>query len=109
MNMIKKVMMLVAAMVVFGCLAWAETITGTVSDSMCGMKHAQASDKAAACVTKCAGGGAKLVVVSGGKVYTTDDQDKLKGHEGHEVKVTGTVTGDSIAIESVEMAGKGGS
>ena len=104
--MIKKVMMVVAALVVFGCMAWAETITGTVSDSKCGMKHAKASDASAACVTKCAGAGAKLVVVSDGKVYSTDDQDKLKGHEGHEVKVTGKVTGDSIAIDSVEMAGK---
>lgn len=107
--MVKKVLMLVAAMVVFGCLAWAETITGTVSDSMCGMKHAKASAAAAACVKKCAAGGAKLVVVSKGKVYSTDNQDKLQGHEGEAVTVTGTVTGDSIAIDSVEAAGKGSS
>ncbi len=107
--MVKKVLMLVAAMVVFGCLAWAETITGTVSDSHCGAKHAKASAAAAACVKKCVSGGAKLVVVSDGKVYTTDDQDKLQGHEGQEVKVTGKVSGDSIAIDSVEEAGKGSS
>ncbi|HEY6293134.1 MAG TPA: hypothetical protein VI455_16405 [Terriglobia bacterium] len=100
-----KLLMLVAAMLVFASLSWSKTITGVVSDAMCGAKHDKASDDAAACVKKCEDGGSKLVVVSGGKVYTSDDQDKLQGHEGHEVKVTGTVTGDSIKIDSVAMAG----
>ena len=101
-----KLLMLVAAMLVFGSLSWAKTITGTVSDSMCGAKHATASADAAACVKKCEDGGAKLVVVSDGKVYSTDEQDQLKGHEGEEVKVTGSVKGDSIKISKVEAAGK---
>jgi hypothetical protein len=102
----KKLLMLAAVMLVFGCLAWAKTITGVVSDSMCGAKHATASDDAAACVKKCEGGGSKLVVVAGGKVYSTDDQDKLKGFEGQAVKVSGDVKGDSLAITSVEAAKK---
>jgi hypothetical protein len=103
--MTKKLMMLVATLLIFGCLAWAKVITGVVSDEHCGMKHSKSSDAATACVKKCADGGAKLVVVSHGTVYTTDDQDKLQGHEGHLVKVTGDVTGTKIAISSVEMAG----
>ncbi len=103
--MSKKIMMLVAAMLVFGCLSWAKTITGVVSDSMCGAKHAKAGEASAECVKKCEDGGAKLVVVSGGKVYTTDDQDKLKGFEGKEVKVSGTVKGDALTITSVAEAG----
>jgi hypothetical protein len=96
--------MLVAVMLVFGCMAWAKTITGVVSDSMCGAKHATASDDAAACVKKCEAGGSKLVVVAGGKVYNTDDQDKLKGFEGQDVKVTGDLKGDSLTIASVAAA-----
>ena len=102
--MSKKLMMLAAVMLVFGCLSWAKTITGVVSDSMCGAKHVTASDDAATCVKKCADGGSKLVVVSGGKVYNTDDQDKLKGFEGKEVKVSGTVKGDALTITSVAAA-----
>jgi len=102
----KKLLMLAAVMLVFGCLAWAKTITGVVSDSMCGAKHATASDGAAACVKKCEAGGSKLVVVAGGKVYNTDDQDKLKGFEGQEVQVTADVKGDSLAITSVAAAKK---
>jgi hypothetical protein len=102
----KKLLMLAAVMLVFGCMAWAKTITGVVSDAMCAAKHATASDDAAACVKKCEAGGSKLVVIAGGKVYNTDDQDKLKGFEGQAVTVTGDVKGDSLAITSVAAAKK---
>jgi hypothetical protein len=101
----KRIMLLLGAVLVFGCLSWGKTITGVVSDSMCGAKHSTASDDAATCVKKCEDGGSKLVVVSGGKVYNTDDQDKLKGYEGKEVKVTGKVSGDKVTIASVAEAG----
>jgi hypothetical protein len=100
----KKLLMLVAVMLVCGCMAWAKTVTGVVSDSMCGAKHATASDDAAACVKKCEAGGSKLVVIAGGKVYNTDDQDKLKGFEGQQVKISGDVKGDSLTIASVAAA-----
>jgi len=102
----KKLLMLAAVMLVFGCMAWAKSITGVVSDSMCGAKHATASDDAAACVKKCEAGGSKLVVIAGGKVYETADQDKLKGFEGQEVKISGDVKGDSLTIASVAAAKK---
>jgi hypothetical protein len=90
----------------FGCLAWAagKSWTGTVSDSHCGAKHAVASDAAASCVAKCVESGAKYVLVSGGKVYRLDAQDKFKDFAGKSVKVTGTMKGDTITVESVEAA-----
>lgn len=97
----KKLMMFAAAMLVFGCLSWAKTINGTVSDAMCGAKH---DGDAAACTKKCEDGGSKLVVVANGKVYNTEQQDKLKGHEGEKVKVTGTIKGDNINITDVAAA-----
>jgi hypothetical protein len=100
----RKLLMLVAAMLVFGCLSWAKTITGTVSDAMCGAKH---DGDPVACTKKCEDGGSKLVVVANGKVYNTDQQDKLKGHEGAAVKVTGTVKGDAITITDVADASAG--
>jgi hypothetical protein len=104
----KRLLMFVAAMLVFGCLGWAKTITGVVSDSMCGAKHSTASTEAADCVKKCEAGGSKLVVVAHGKVYNSDQQDKLKGHEGEQVKVTGTVKGDTINITDVASAAPAG-
>ena len=79
------------------------TVNGTVSDSMCGAKGANASH--AACMTKCMGKGAMAVIVTDAdqKVLTVDNPDVLKGHEGHHVAVSGTVTGDSIHVNSVKM------
>ncbi|MGO9275362.1 MAG: DUF5818 domain-containing protein [Terriglobia bacterium] len=102
----KKLMMLGVMLLAFGCLAWADSWTGTVSDSMCGAKHAHAGADAAKCVAKCVAGGNKYVLVSGDKVYQVDNQDAFKDYAGKSVKVTGTLTGDAITVEKVDAAGK---
>lgn len=104
--MTKRLVMLLVTLLAVGCLAWAggKSWTGTVSDSHCGLKHAKASEEAASCVTKCVAGGAKYVLVSAGKVYQLDPQDKFAGLAGKAVKVTGNLKGDSIAVESVEAS-----
>jgi|SRR5579859_4418654 hypothetical protein len=81
----------------------ASTVNGYVSDSKCGAKGANAG--AAECTKKCLQAGAKMVVVTDGdqKVLTVDNPDKLTGHEGHHVAVTGKVKGDSIHVDSVKM------
>jgi len=97
--MYKKLLVLTAAMLMFGAMAWAKTLTGTVSDSKCG-----AAKHDAACVTKCVQGGEKYVLVSHGKVYQVDAQDKFADMAGKMVKVTGTVKGDSITVTDVSEA-----
>jgi len=90
-------------MVVAAAAADMSTVNGYVSDSKCGAKGA--SEKHAACAQKCIKGGEKMVVVTDGdnKVFTCDNPDKLAGHEGHHVAVTGSVTGDMIHVDSVKM------
>jgi len=104
--MIKRLMLLVVAVLAMTCMAWAagKSWTGTVSDSHCGAKHAEASDAAAECVGKCVAGGAKYVLVSGGKVYQLDAQDKFAEMAGKSVTVSGTMKGDAITVASVEAA-----
>jgi hypothetical protein len=81
----------------------ATTVNGYVADSKCGAKGANAG--AAECTKKCLKAGAKMVVVTDGdqKVLTVENPDKLEGHEGHHVAVTGQVKGDSVHVESVKM------
>ncbi len=81
----------------------ATTVNGYVSDSKCGVKGANAG--AAECTKKCLKEGAKVVVVtdSDQKVLAVDNPATLSGHAGHHVAVTGTVTGDSIHVDSVKM------
>jgi hypothetical protein len=81
----------------------SSTVNGWVADSKCGAKGANAAG--AECTKKCLAAGAKMVVVTDAdqKVLTVDNPDKLKGHEGHHVAVTGDVSGDSIHVNSVKM------
>ena len=104
--MYKKLILVAITVLAFGCLAWAagKSWTGTVSDSHCGAKHAEASDAAAGCVASCVKGGAKYVLVSGGKVYQLDAQDKFADFAGRSVKVSGSMKGDAITVASVEAA-----
>jgi hypothetical protein len=97
----KKIALLVFAVLVFGSLSFAggKTITGVVSDSHCGAKHSTAGN--AECIEHCVSGGATYILVSNGKVYQLDAQDKFKGLGGKEVTVTGKIKGDSIAVTSV--------
>ncbi len=80
------------------------TWTGYISDSNCGAKGA--NERARECTIKCVKGGAKYVFVNDAdkKVYVVDAQDKAAEHAGHHVTVKGTVEGDTLKLESIEMA-----
>lgn len=97
----KKVTLLAFTFLVFGgmSLASGKSITGVVSDSHCGAKHGTAGN--GSCVEHCVSGGASYVLVSQGKVYQLDSQDKFKGMGGKAVRIKGTVNGDSINVKSV--------
>lgn len=90
-------------MVAFVSAADSSTVNGYVSDSQCGAKGAKAGH--ADCMNKCLAKGAKAVIVTDKdqKVLTVDNPDSLKGHEGHHIAATGTVSGDSIHVDSVKM------
>jgi len=96
----------------FGSFAGAAsmTMTGTISDSMCGASHAKMmemhkdakmTDKD--CALGCVKGGAKFVFVSVGKVYTIANQNLagLNKYAGQEVTVTGDVSGESISVSKI--------
>ncbi len=87
----------------FDDMGKSTTVNGWVSDAKCGAKGANAG--AEACTKKCVAAGEKMVIVTDGdsKVLAVDNQDALKGHEGHHVAVTGTVSKDSIHVNGVKM------
>ncbi len=81
----------------------AQTMEGTISDSMCGATHHLPD--AAKCTMGCTKKGAGFALVVGDKVYKldgkTDGLDKLAGAKA---KVTGKVTGDTITVDKAEAA-----
>lgn len=83
----------------------SQTITGEVSDAMCGAKH-EMPGKAADCTRGCMKHGSKYALVVGDKVYTleTSDKaalDKLNDLAGEKAKVTGEVEGTTMTVKSV--------
>jgi hypothetical protein len=93
-----------ASLVPFAATAQSTTdLHGTISDEMCAAKHVAATPSDIACAQKCVKGGSPAVLVVGTKVYKIDNQDAVKDHIGHKVEVMGTLTGDTIHIDSVKM------
>lgn len=89
-------------------LAHAATWTGWITDANCaGPQGAKAEHKA--CAERCHKNGAALVFYNPAdeKVYQLDKQDLAAKHAGDHVKLTGTVDGDKIAVESIAKAGDG--
>lgn len=91
-----------------GGLAMAQantTLTGVVSDQMCGAKHMM-DGGAAKCTRACVKQGSPYALVVGSKVYT------LKGHAtdldkyaGKSAVVKGKLSGNTVQVSSV-TAGK---
>lgn len=87
-----------------------ETWKGTISDSVCGVKHSadKHDGKAAdhrACVEKCIKGGGDYVLLGTDKLFKIANQAfaDLKTHAGHEVIVTGEMKDDTITVSKIEM------
>ena len=84
-----------------------KTLTGTVSDAMCGAHHMAKDKSAAECTRECVKKGTKYALVLGKRVYT------LEGHEaeldklaGERATVKGSVMGEMVMVQSVAAAKK---
>ena len=98
-----------------------QTWTGVISDGHCGAVHAtdiehggrvtareciigkEGDASIPGCVS--AKNGAKFVVVVGQKVYQVGNQDfaGLRVHAAHNVKVTGSLAGETMTVSKIEM------
>src|SRR4051794_25685867 len=82
----------------------SQTLTGTVSDSMCGAKHMMKDATPAKCTRECVKMGSDYALVSGEKVYTLKgNSTELDKFAGQSVKVTGKVSGSTISVDSISV------
>src|SRR6266849_8203564 len=96
--------------------SWAtaqQTLTGEISDSMCGASHTGMGDMGKNpkdCTTGCVKAGGKYVFVSNGKVYGIQNQNfgMLAANAGAKVQVTGDVDkdGKNITLAKIAPVGK---
>src|SRR5260370_21421994 len=83
-------------------VAQQQSLTGVVTDSMCGATHMGKDKTPTECTQMCVKDGMKYALAAEKKVYT------LEGHEaelaklaGQKVTVKGTLKGDTVMVESV--------
>lgn len=106
----KKLSVVAALCLVVSLAVWASsksTMTGWVSDSMCGAKGANASH--AACAKKCLSGGESVVFVDDKdkSVIKVANQDALKDHAGEHVTIEATKNADgALQVDKVTPAKK---
>lgn len=84
-----------------------KTLSGVISDSMCGASHMAKDKTPAECTRMCVKDGQKYALVAGSKVYA------LEGHEseldkvaGEKATVKGTLNGETLTVDSVAPAEK---
>lgn len=102
MNKLMLILLLTVSMAGTSLMA-GKSWTGHISDSKCGAAHADHSAKSIGCVKSCVGGGAQPVFVTQEKkVIKISNPDKVTGHLGHQVEITGTLKDGALTIKDVK-------
>jgi hypothetical protein len=82
-----------------------QTITGTVTDAMCGAHHMMKDATAAECTRACIKEGSDFALASNGKVYILrGDKSQFDKLAGENVVVSGKVSGTAISVDSIKPA-----
>ncbi len=82
-----------------------QTITGTVTDSMCGAHHMMKNATPAQCTRECVKQGSDFALASGNKVYTLKgDKAQFDKLAGQTVKIRGTISGSDLTVDSITAA-----
>jgi len=82
-----------------------KTVTGIVSDAMCGSAHMMKDKPVAECLRYCVKQGTKYALVAGKTVYTLEGHEmELDKYAAQKVTVNGTVKGETLTVESVSPA-----
>jgi hypothetical protein len=104
----KSLSFVTAGLMLISTLAIAQdtkTLTGTVSDAMCGKTHMMQGVSDAKCTRECVKAGAEYALVVGDKVYTlTGDKAAIDKFAGAIVVVKGKVSGSTVTVESINAA-----
>lgn len=85
--------------------AATQTLSGIVSDSMCGRKHMMPGKSDAECIKECVKTGSKYVLVVGGKTYSLNGRvAAIESFAGKHVQVKGDVNQNAINVTEIHEA-----
>jgi hypothetical protein len=83
----------------------SQTITGTVTDAMCGAHHMMQNKTPAECTRECVKEGSDFALASGDKVYILKgDKSQFDKFAGQNVIVKGKVDEKTITVTSMAAA-----
>lgn len=106
--MYRRTFTLLGSLLMIGVAGFSQsgqTLTGTVSDTMCGAKHMMTNVTPAQCTRECVKQGSDYGLVSGSKVYTLKgDSKQIDKYAGQTVTVTGDVSGTTVTVRSIAPA-----
>jgi hypothetical protein len=101
----KFVVAMFAAASLCSVSAFADSWTGYISDAHCGAKHDKVSDANTKCIDGCLKNGEPVFVYQGKVLkFDGDSATKAKAFAGQEVKIDGTLDGDTVKISSIDKA-----
>ncbi len=98
--------MMFVALCAIPVMAATTTLTGVITDDMCGNTHTMLAGKPDAdCVRECVKSGAKFAVVANGKlVLLTGKSSELSALAGKKATLSGELKGDTLTVTSVVAA-----
>src|SRR5262245_13967390 len=93
-------------LITVSAFAASRTLTGTVTDTMCGKKHMIAEKSDADCTHECMKSAGKWTygLVAGEKVYNlAGDSKQFDAFAGQRVEVTGELNANTITVQRVRF------
>ncbi len=99
-------LMILTALSALPAMAATTTVTGVITDSMCGAKHMMPGKSDAECTRACVKHGAKFAVATNdGKVIVLDGKtSEVSALAGGKASVKGELKGDTMTVSSVAAA-----
>ena len=107
-----KTIVVVPAVAVLGPLsslaqtsASPRTLTGVITDAMCGQTHMMKGKSDAECTRACVKEGSRYALIVGKNLYSLEGHEAdLDKYAGQKVVLTGAVNGQSVKVQSVASA-----
>ncbi len=96
---------ILAVLCAIPAMAATTTLTGVITDDMCGAKHMMPGKSDAECVRACVKSGAKFALLADGKTYVLAGKtSEINALAGKKAKVSGELKGETLTVSSVAAA-----
>jgi hypothetical protein len=98
-------LVILTALFAIPAMAATTTLTGVITDDMCGQKHMMPGKSDADCTRECVKHGAKFALSAGGKVYILDGKNsEVSALAGQKATVSGQLNGTTLTVGSIAAA-----